>query len=148
MSFLIYHIRYISTYLPAVRLVLGTMRATHYGKSHFAPFPKWLYAPFRIWHLLHWGCSLLPPPPRPNPYGWPRRHIRRQVQHEVQHDCQGQHHRLSPPLIEGCGLRDITHPSTSWLRMDRHVVGPAEASRAWQHHTTVSVGAAISALPS
>ena len=54
-AFLIYHIRYISTYLPTARLVLGTTafdaaarRATENPVSR--PFPKWQHPPsFRIW---------------------------------------------------------------------------------------------------
>ena len=34
---MIYHIRYISTYLPAARLVLGTMKATLFGMAVAQP---------------------------------------------------------------------------------------------------------------
>ena len=47
---MIYHIRYISTYLPAAWLVLGTISA---------PFGVWeiLRAPFHIWHGSIWHDS-------------------------------------------------------------------------------------------
>jgi len=60
---MIYHIRYISIYLPAVRLVLGTMNATPFGIAAPREFP--MRATFHIWQggafTTVLGCLLLPP---------------------------------------------------------------------------------------
>ena len=79
MAFLIYHIRYLSTYLPAARLVFGT---TAFGTCRMTTgnpvlrlFHKWHYALFRIWRVFT-GCSLslhsnAAPPPQPQHHPFP-----------------------------------------------------------------------------
>jgi hypothetical protein len=102
---LIYHIRYISTYLPVARLVLGTMRTTPFGIAEHRGMPS--RAPFRIctvphlaWQRLYHGSGLLAPTTAPH------RPIHSAMMLLMQHD----HQHFAPPLIqEGCGRHVITH---------------------------------------
>ena len=134
---MIYHIRYTSTYQPASRLVLGTMKATPFGIA--APQP--LRAPFRIWH----GSAFVRVAHLPR--FWAAHSYHHSLPHHpysptvlyVQHDHDHGHH--APSLIEGCGRHIITHhellatSSEQQRRAGQRVAGRLQFTAGWLLNT-------------